>query len=120
MGVVPDYVRQAVLKGYAYVLMPVLFLGVICFFAASLLYWRRGLSNISYIIALCSWILIAARVSLLVLIAATSFPGLSPSYLWPAQLLLVTGAFFSCVACFQLSGCIPVPRPKSLSDQTRV
>ena len=104
MDVVAGRVRQAVLSGYAYVLVPILVLGAVCFLAVSLLYWRRVLMNVSYIMALCAWSLVVARASLVVLIAATSFPAVSPSYLWPAQLLLVTGALFSLAAWLQLSG----------------
>jgi hypothetical protein len=56
------------------------------FMVASLLYWGRVLGNVSYAIALCSWVLIVVRMSQIVLVAATSFPALDPHYLWPAQL----------------------------------
>jgi hypothetical protein len=107
VDVVSGRVRQAVLNSYAYVLIPVLVLGIIFFLVLSLRYWRRVFMNVSYIMALCSWTLIVVRVSLLVLIAATSFPAVSPSYLWPAQLLLVSGALFSLAAWFQLSARAP-------------
>jgi hypothetical protein len=104
MDVVSSRVRQAILENYAYVLVPMLVLGAISFSVASLLYWRHVLGNVSYIMALCSWVLIVVRLSLIVLVAATSFPALDPHYLWPAQLLLVTGALLSLAAWLQLSG----------------
>ena len=110
-------VRQAVLKYYAYVLMPILVLGAILFMVTSLLYWRRMLGNVSYTIALCSWVLIVVRVSLIVLVAATSFPALYPHYLWPAQLLLVTGALFSLAAWLQLSGVNSAGPPRGIEAQ---
>ena len=100
--VISEYVRQAVLYNYAYVFLPVLVLGTVCFLVTTLSYWRCVMTNVSYILALCSWTLVAVRISIIVLIAATSFPALNPSYLWPSQLLLVSGALFSCAAWLQL------------------
>jgi hypothetical protein len=104
MDMVSARIRQAMLNNYAYVLVPVLILGVVCFMATSLLYWRGVLMNVNYIMALCSWALIVVRTSIVVLVDATSFPAINPAYVWPAQLFLVAGAFFSCATWFQLSG----------------
>jgi hypothetical protein len=107
-----DQVRQAVLSSYAYVFVPVLTIGFILFLATSFLHWRRIFFNVSYILALCSWILVVIRTSMIVLIAATSFPALNPLYLWRAQIFLVSGALFSCAAWLQLSGRAQ-PRPSA-------
>jgi hypothetical protein len=101
---VSDGARKFVLMQYSYALVPILFLGSISFLIVSLLFWRRVLLNVSYVLALCSWALLAARTSVIVLIAATSFPVLNPIYLWPAQLFLISGALFSFAALRQLSG----------------
>ena len=79
IDVVAGHVRQVVLKNYVYVLMPTLILGATLFVITSFLYRRRVVGNVSYIIALCSWVLIIVRVSLIVLVAATSFPALRPA-----------------------------------------
>jgi hypothetical protein len=102
--VVSGHLRQAALNNYGYILVLLLVPGAILFLVTSLLYWRRVLLNVCYIMALCSWGLVVTRVSLLVLISATSFFVVIPNYLWPAHLLLVTGALFSCVAWLQLKG----------------
>ena len=101
-------VRRAVLNGYPYFQVPVLVLGGVCFLVTSFLYWRRLLLNVSYVLALCLWGLVATRMSVVVLVDATSFPALNPLYLWPAQLLLVIGALFSLAAWFQVSGVVCV------------
>jgi hypothetical protein len=102
--VVSGRIRRALLNNYQYVFVPVLIVGAVCFLAASSLYRRQALLNISYLFAVCSWVLAIIRMSILVLITATSFPALEPGYLWAANLLVVSGALFSCAAWLQLSG----------------
>ena len=111
LDVISGRVRQTVLNGYAYLLVPVLTIGVICFLMALFFHWRSVFPTL-----VTSWPCVhgsvVARISLIALITATSFPALSSVYLWPAQLFLVSGALFSCAACLQLSGRIK-PRPSA-------
>jgi hypothetical protein len=95
--------RASVRVGYRYFFPPVLFIGVLAFVAVTLASPRRSLWNATYALALTSWLLVLTRVTLLVLIDATSFPVLGEGYLGPAYFLLVSGAVLSCSAWLQIS-----------------
>lgn len=95
--------RMAIMNGYFWIFVPVLVLGALSFLAATALYWREAVRNVCYIFALASWVLVFMRVSLFILIDATSFPSLIGSYIAPAYFLLVSGAVLSCGALFTLA-----------------
>lgn len=95
-------IRMAIVSHYSLVFLPLLVLGLAAFLATTLLRWRRAASNICYILALVSWLLVVLRTALLILIEVTSFHALNPQYLTPAYFFLVCGAIFSCAAWLQL------------------
>jgi hypothetical protein len=98
-----NVVRTALLRNYKFLFLPVLVIGIIAFVASTVLYWKNILSNMSYILALTSWMLVVLRCALLTLIDATLFPSLHGQYMAPAYFLLVCGAVLSCAAWLQLS-----------------
>jgi hypothetical protein len=97
------FVRAAIVMHYNFIFLPVFIIGIVAFVASTLFYWRIVLSNMCYIIAFTSWLLVLVRTALLILIDATSFPALHVIYLAPAHFLLVCGAVLSCAAWLQLS-----------------
>jgi hypothetical protein len=97
-------IRGAVLSNYKFVLVPVLFLGIIGFFANSVFYTKNAINSTCYTMALLSLLLVVTRVALLILIATTSFPALYSLYIGPAYFMLVCAATFSLAAWLQLAG----------------
>lgn len=95
-------VRITISGLYKYALMPALAAGVIAFLVSTILHGSRALGNSCYVIALTAWLLVASRVTLLLLVTATSFPCLMGVYMAPAYYMLVCGAAFSCAAWWQL------------------
>jgi hypothetical protein len=95
-------IREALMTHYSRLFVPVLVLGVLAFLLSTLMYSRKAVSNVIYILALVSWLLVFLRVSLMVLIDITSFPALFGFYLSPAHYMLVSGAVLSCAAWIQL------------------
>jgi hypothetical protein len=95
-------IRVAIFHAYKYLFVPVLLLGSIAFILATIAYWNMALGNVSYLLALVSWLLVLSRVGLLLLIASTSLPALSVHYFAPVYFMLVSGAVFSCAALLQL------------------
>jgi hypothetical protein len=100
-------IRDIALSIHLYVLIPLLVIGVLAFVLTSMVHWRRAISNICYVMALVSWILVATRIGLLMLISATSFPALKVHYMAPTYFMLISGAVFSCAAWLQLAGWRP-------------
>lgn len=104
---VAAHLRLIILRFYKYLLIPVLALGGLAFVASTVLYWRTALGNVCYVLALVTWIIAFTRAALLLLIAATSFPGLNVLYMAPAYFMLVSAAAFSCAAWLQLRSARP-------------
>ncbi len=104
-------VREAILTNYRFLSLPIYVLGAIAFAMASIIYMRRMMGNVCYVLALASWLLVFARASLLVLIDATTFPALFPFYLAPAYFLLISASVLSLAAWLQLSGRLAEPYP---------
>jgi hypothetical protein len=104
--VISFFVRIAIITHYNLVLLPILVIGIIAFAASTLFRWRIALSNMCYILAFSSWMLVFLRAALIVLIDGTSFPALNSMYLAPAYFFLVAGAVLSCAAWLQLFGAI--------------
>jgi hypothetical protein len=100
---VASSIRKTILVYYPYALIPALTLGIIGFLLSSLIYWRTAHANVCYLIALTCWVLVLVRLSLLVLITATSMFSLHGAYHGPANFLLVVAAFTSIAAWLQLS-----------------
>jgi hypothetical protein len=100
-------IRIAIVSHYDWLFLPSLVLGLVAFVAASVLRCRLALSNICYILALMSWMLVGMRVALLILIDVTAFPALQVSYLAPAYFFLVCGAVLSCAAWLQVVVAMP-------------
>jgi hypothetical protein len=97
-----DLVRKAILTYYHLLFVPLLVLGALAFLAATFMYPRIAVTNVTYILALVSWLLVFLRASLLVLIDVTSFLALLGFRLAPAHYMLVSGAVLSCAAWLQL------------------
>jgi len=94
--------RMTIMNSYFWIFFPVLVIGVLSFLAATTLYWREAARNVCYIFALACWLLVFLRVSLFIMIDATSFPALLGFYIAPAYFLLVSGAVLSCAALLNL------------------
>jgi hypothetical protein len=95
--------RRTILFYYSRLSIPTVIAGLLSFLVATVLYWRTAMLNICYVVALVSWVLVFARISVLVLIDATSFPALTVTYLAPAYFLLISGAVLSCAALLNLA-----------------
>ena len=95
--------RKFVLENYKFVFMPVLALGL-AGLLASLLFWRRFAINGCFIIALVCWTLVFMRLTMLVLITATSMLAFHGTYHGPACSLLVSASVISIAAFLQLAG----------------
>ena len=104
---VSNGIRKAIMTHYKFIFFPVLIIGVMAFIATTLVHWREVLSNMCYILALMSWMLVVLRTALLILIDVTSFHALQGFYLAPAYFFLVCGAVFSCAAGLQLFNVAP-------------
>jgi hypothetical protein len=77
-------------------------IGAIAFAVTTLLYPRRAIRNACYLLALTCWTLVLTRVTLLVLITATSMNSLHGVYNGPICLLLVVAVVLSIAAWLQL------------------
>jgi len=96
-------IRTLITGSYSLLVIPVCWAGLIAFTVSTVLYSGPALSNSCYIMALALWVLVLARVTLLVLITATSFPALIPPYLAPAYFLLIGAVVFSVGSLVQLA-----------------
>ena len=101
-------IRQFVLANYRMVFLPVAIVGAAAFLLGSFFYWRSMFTNVCYIMAATSWVLVLSRAGLLILIDATAMPTLQWLYLSAAYPLLVCAAMFSIAALPQLA-CEPQP-----------
>ena len=95
--------RDFVLKNYGLVFMPVLALGLVAFLT-SLLFWSKAVTNGCFIVAVTCWTLVFVRLTMLVLITASSMLALHGTYHGPACSLLVSASIMSIAAFFQLAG----------------
>jgi hypothetical protein len=95
--------RAAVSGWYSAFLAPILLLGMAAFVATSLRYFRSALSDNCYVVALALWVMVFARVTLLVVISATAFPTLIWLYLTPAFFLSLAAAVVSIAAAIRLA-----------------
>jgi hypothetical protein len=102
-GKVALSIREFVLRSYKFALVPVLALGL-AGFLASLLFLKKAVTNGCFVIALTFWTLVFVRLTVLVLITATSMPSLHGSYHGPACALLVSASVLSIAAFLQLAG----------------
>lgn len=109
-------VRAFVAGWYSVLLGPLFATGLIAFAVATIRYFRSAFANACYLIALALWVLVFARVTLLVLIASTSFPALIPLYLAPAYFLLIGAVVFSLGALVQLAGRASARAPAAIID----
>jgi hypothetical protein len=97
------YIRNDVLTSYNWVFRPILAIGLIAFLVSALIFWKRAIWNICFVMALVCWELACGLTTLILLIDSTSFPALRPSYLAPTYFMLVSGAVLSIAAWFQLA-----------------
>jgi hypothetical protein len=108
------HIRNAVMISYSWVFLPILAIGFIAFLVSALVYWKRAVWNICFVMALVCWGLAYMRTTLLLLIDSSSFPAFNPFYLAPAYFMLVSGAVLSIAALLQLSW----PGHQSLQNST--
>ncbi len=66
---------------------------------ASVFYRRKAVDEVCYVVGVACWLLVFVRMTLLILIDATSFPAITGFYIAPAYFLLMGGAVLFC-ACF--------------------
>lgn len=113
---VAAHIRDFAIGGYRFVLLPVLGLGILSFVVCTLFFFRRAYRNVCYGLALSAWILVLARVTLIIAIHRTAFNAINPAYLSPAYFMMVCAAVFSCAAWLQLAaakrGSAETPRPE--------
>jgi hypothetical protein len=107
-------IRKAVMVSYSWIFLPILAIGLIAFLASILVFWRKAMWNVCFVMALVCWGLAFERTTLLILIASSSFPALLHSYLAPAYFMLVSGAVLSIAALLQLFQ----PGQQALTDVT--
>jgi hypothetical protein len=98
-----DNIRNAVMIAYNWVFLPILTIGLIAFLVSTLVFWKRTIWNVCFVMALVCWGLAFERTTLLLLIDSSSFPALFANYLAPAYFMLVSGAVLSIAALLQLS-----------------
>ena len=96
-------IRNAVMIAYNWVFWPILTIGLIAFLVSVLVFWKRTIWNVCFVMALVCWWLAFERTTRLLLIDSSSFPALFASYLAPAYFMLVSGAVLSIAALLQLS-----------------
>jgi hypothetical protein len=112
-------IRAAIVAYYNFVFLPILVIGLIAFLVLLAVYPKRALWNVCFVVATVCWVLLVEYVSLLILIDSTSFPTVSlPSsrYLSPCCFLMISGAVLSIGALLQVSGHLPIPKRKFVSD----
>lgn len=109
-------IRNAVMIYYKWILWPTLMTGLMAFLISALVFWRRSVWNLCFVMALVCWGLAFERTTLLLLIDSTSFPALNSVYLGPAYYILVCGAVLSIAAWLQLYR----SSDKSMQDATAV
>lgn len=97
------HVRNAILRYYSYAFLPLLALGALTFVLTILVFPKRASRNLTFATAAACWVLVVVRVTLLLLISATSFPALFPFYLGPAYYLMVAATFLSLSAVTQMA-----------------
>ena len=95
-------VRGTVQDHYSTIFLPFFVLGLFAFAATTVLRLKAALSNVSYMLALSTWMLVLVRATVLTLIEDTSFPALKGIYLSSAYFPLVSGAVLSIAAGLQL------------------
>ena len=97
--------RKFVLKNYGVLMLPTLVLGILGFLLSTAFYFRTALRNCAYIVAFACWTLVLSRISLLVLMSATSVPIQAdiPLYYSAAFFMMVSAAVLSLGAFVQLS-----------------
>ena len=97
------HIRNAVMVSYRWVFQPILAIGFVAFIVSALVFWKRAMWNVCFMMALVCWGLAYARTTLFLLIDSTSFPAIHAFYLAPAYFMLVSGAVLSIAAWCQLS-----------------
>lgn len=88
-------VRTALIAGYELALPVLLGLGFLAFIVGLALAWKKRTFSPLMALATTTWILLATRLALLVLIDISSFPGFRDRYLAPAFYLSVAAALVS-------------------------
>jgi hypothetical protein len=96
-------IRNVVNMSYSLLFLPILAIGLIAFLVSALVFWKRAIWNVCFVMAVVCWGLAFERVTLLILIDSTSFLALIQLYLSPAYFMLVSGAVLSIAALLQLS-----------------
>ena len=94
-------VRIAAVGAYKYGFIPGLILGLLAFVLTTVLYWRKALRNVSYVLAAAFWLLAFSRATLLILISATSFEALNQLYFVPTYFMVIAASSFSFAAWLQ-------------------
>ena len=95
-------VRDLIAAYYNWIFLPILVVGVVSFLVSALVFWKRAVWNVCFVVAFVSWFLVVERTTLLILIDATSFTALRVNYLSPCYFLLVSGAVLSIAALLQV------------------
>ena len=106
--------RSTIITYYNLVFLPVFAVGLIAFLVATILYCKRAMLNVCFVLAVVSVVLLLIYISLIVLIDTTSFPAFG--YLTPCYFLMVSAAVLFIAALLQLSGHLSIPEQKFLRD----
>jgi hypothetical protein len=95
-------IRNVVATSYNWIFFPMLAFGLIAFLVSVVVFRKRAIWNVCFVMTLISWGLAFERTTLLILVDSVSFPALSFHYIAPAYFLLVSGAVLSVAALLQL------------------
>jgi hypothetical protein len=93
----PLAIKQKIISIYQWLMMPIVFVGLICFFVASLiaLVVKKTWPSFIYIVTLAIWAVIILRMVILMIIDLTSFPGITVLYMLPIYPMLILTSFLS-------------------------
>jgi hypothetical protein len=95
-------IRNVVAMSYSLIFLPILAIGLVAFLVSALVFWKRAIWNVCFIMSFVCWALVFERTTLLILIDSSSFPALKDFYFAPAYFMLISGAVLSITALLQL------------------
>lgn len=106
-------IRSVIYEGYKTGFPLLIWVGFLSFLGGIPLMMKRRTWPVLFALASACWILIAARIALLVLITISSFPALRDPYLLPAYLLLCIAPILSIAAVVSITWNKSQPRSNS-------
>ncbi len=96
-----ERVRKASYSLFNYALPPLIFLGALAFVVTCTLSFIRKSVTVALAIACASWVAVASRSAILVLVDISSFPAIHTPYLLPVYAMVLVASIFSLIAVQQ-------------------